>query len=273
MKISDYRLSGEQVNYKESPNRSGRFAAGSADSIVVHFTGGASAQSSVNHLLNPAAKASAHLVVGRDGAVTQLVPFDTVAWHAGRSSFRGRSGFNQYSIGIEIDNAGRLSRSGDAFVSWFGRSYPADEVIEAVHRNEREPAFWHRYSEQQIERVEALCALLIETYDIDMIVGHEEIAPQRKTDPGPAFPLDQLRERTLVRDRGVDEDDASSEPHLSKVGLVSADKLNIRATPGGATVAPPLTKGTLVNVIQEKDGWYEVEVTTKGWVSGQYVKT
>ncbi len=272
MEIVDNRIKGKKVSFTDSPNHSGTFAEGQPDSIIIHYTAGRSGESSANYMCKPEAKASAHLVVGRDEKIIQLVPFDTIAWHAGRSSYDGRKGFNNYSIGIEIDNAGRLTQGGDKFVSWFGKTYEADEVVEAVHRNENTPSFWHRYSEWQISAVEEICSALVQEYGIKMILGHEEIAPRRKSDPGPAFPLEILKQRVLVRDRSHDE--AGEEPLSRNAGLVTANQLNIRSMPiNGETVAPPLQKGTFVEILREKDGWYEVDVKTRGWVKKDYIKT
>lgn len=273
MKINNHLLQGEGVSEKQSPNHSGKFTAGYPDSIIIHYTAGRSAESSVNTLCNPKTKASAHLVIGRDNSITQLVSFDTIAWHAGRSSYKGRVGFNKYSIGIEIDNAGRLEKSGDKYVSWFKKKYELDDVVEAVHRNESASSFWHAYTEDQVAIVSDICELLIDTYQITSILGHEEIAPKRKTDPGPAFPLDQLRNHLLVSDRSEDEKD--DELVLNNAGLVSASKLNIRKSPDRHSdlAAPPLIKGALVDIVGESNGWYEVEFKTRGWVKKDYIKT
>jgi len=136
-------------------------------------------------------------VVGRDGAVTQLLPFNVIGWHAGVSQWGQREGFNQHSIGIEIDNAGQLEQKDGQCVSWFGQAYTEEEVFWGVHRNQIEATPWHRFTKEQVEAVEALCRLLIAEYGLRHILGHEEIAPQRKIDPGPAFPLDELRARLL----------------------------------------------------------------------------
>ena len=61
------------------------------------------------------------------------------------------------------------------FVSWFGGVYPAAEAVEGIHRNESTSRFWLQYSEVQLSLVEQICALLIATYPIRLIVGHEEI--------------------------------------------------------------------------------------------------
>lgn len=86
----------------------------------------------------------------------------------------------------------------------FGKRIAKEDAVQGVHRNESQPTWWHAYTEQQIERVSELVKLLIETYPISVIVGHEEIAPGRKTDPGPAFPLDRLRDRWLGVERRED---------------------------------------------------------------------
>jgi len=266
-------LEGDGVTFKESPNHGGAFGTGLPDTIIVHYTAGSSAESSVETLCDPKTKASAHLVIGRDGRIAQLVPFDTIAWHAGKSTYRGRVGFNKYSIGIELDNAGRLTKSGGGYNAWFGKTYAEADVVEAVHRNESTPAYWHLYTEEQIVIVHEVCVNLAATYRITSILGHEEISPSRKIDPGPAFPLDKLCERVLYRDRA---DEGEEElPPVQHVGLVTASKLNIRSAPAlsAATVAPPLTQGTIVEIVRETDGWVEVKVQTRGWVKREYIKT
>ena len=272
MEIENHYL--KDCKRQDSPNHSGKLDGGEPDSIIIHYTAGSSAESSVRTLCNPRYKASAHLVVGRDGSITQLVPFDTIAWHAGKSSYGGRDGFNKFSVGIEIDNAGRLTRSGDTYAAWFGRRYQGDDVVEAVHRNETRASFWHAYTEEQIGIVQEICEALIDAYPIEMILGHEEVAPSRKTDPGPAFPLDKMRQHLLEADRSQEEPD---EPLVETLptGLVSAGKLNIRADASrhANTVAPPLERGTRVQILGESDGWYEVETRTRGWVKKDYIET
>jgi len=122
MEISNYRLEGKEVEYRESPNQGGQYEDGALDTILIHYTAGANAESAIRTLSDVERKVSAHLVVGRDGAVTQLLPFDTVGWHAGVSKWGDREGFNKYSIGIEIDNAGQLEEKDGQYLSWFGRA-------------------------------------------------------------------------------------------------------------------------------------------------------
>lgn len=262
--------------FRESPNHGEPFAKGLPDAIIIHFTGGASAESSVSWLCNQQAKASAHVVVARDGSITQLVPFNTVAWHAGVSSYGERSGYNKFSIGIEIDNPGRLKKTeGSLYQASFGRTYTPDQVIKAIHRNEHAESYWLAYSEAQIQAVFDLCAALCATYGIREILGHEEIAPGRKDDPGPAFPLDRLRQKLLFKGRDLDGiEDAHSLPLRA---TVTASSLNFRVEPdvNAARVAAPLLQGTVVEVLEQSSkGWMRISCNGKtGWAKAEFLKT
>ena len=198
MRIENHRLAG--ARQVPSPNQGGRFSAGAPDTLILHFTACDDPGLAIRVLSDPTPgrRVSAHLVVSRDGDVTQLLPFDTIGWHAGRSAWGGREEFNRMSLGVEIDNPGRLEERGEGvLVSRLGRVYGPEDAVLAVHRNESEPAWWLRYPREQLEVVEALSALLVAEYGLRWILGHEEIAPGRKDDPGPAFPLDELRSRIL----------------------------------------------------------------------------
>lgn len=272
MKIVEHMLSGDCIDFKETPNKDKVFDNGLPDTIIIHYTAGRSRETSVKWFCNPNAKASAHLVIGRNGKITQLVPFDVVAYHAGKSSYKGRVGFNNYSIGIELDNAGRLEKTSTGYSSWFNKLYDDKDVLKATHRNETTISYWHRYTDRQIEKVYDVCLCLIGDYNIKSILGHEEISPARKSDPGPAFPLDKLRERFFDSDRS--ENTAPEPVPESKSGIVNASKLNIRSMPSASAdkVAPPLERGTKLKILQEKNGWYEVLIGTKGWVKKDYVE-
>ncbi len=278
MRVVDHHLVGDNVRIVNTPNVGGRFADGALDTLVMHFTAGSSVTSSVRHMCKKSAKASAHLVIGRDGSIFQLAPFNIITWHAGHSSWNGRQGLNNYSLGIELDNAGELTDNGNGrYLSWFNRAYTEDEVYYGQHRNRHEPSFWHTYTEVQIEKTFEVCQLLCDIYRLKQILGHEEIAPGRKLDPGPAFPLDRMREQLLTDYRRSEDADKPlfTEPALalSNPAMVRASKLNIRTGPGVefALAGEPLLKGSIVKPLNEQDGWTEVEYTMKGWVSSQYI--
>jgi N-acetylmuramoyl-L-alanine amidase len=280
-KINRHILSGDEVEYLATSSKdSGVFAENRPDTLVIHYTAGRSLDSSVNTLRDPNVKASAHLVIGRDGKIVQLIPFNKIAWHAGTSEWNGRSGLNKYSIGIEIDNAGLLTKVGDTYKTWFGTTIDKDDVLYGTHRNQSTPNYWHTFSEKQIEVVFDVCQVLRDKYGITTIVGHEEIAPERKVDPGPAFPLDKLRGK-LVEDRSIDDglippadgpDAVVSIPQ--KTGIVTASSLNFRSAPAynAATLTAPLKYGTKVKVLKDQDGWYQIQIPQNGWVKKDYIK-
>ena len=123
--IVNHRLMGGGVIHLECPKN--RRGLGEPDMIILHYTAGSSAISSAKFLVRPDVKASAHVVIGRDGQVIQLVPFNIEAWHAGKSSYGGRSELNHYSIGIELDNLGQLRLEGGRFVAECGKEVPVGE--------------------------------------------------------------------------------------------------------------------------------------------------
>jgi N-acetyl-anhydromuramoyl-L-alanine amidase len=107
-------------------------------------------------------KVSAHLFISREGEITQFVPFIKRAWHAGQSFFAGRTNCNDFSIGIELEGT--------------------DEIP---------------YEDRQYTALSKVIPLLIQAYpqiSLDRVVGHSDIAPGRKTDPGPFFDWERLRQ-------------------------------------------------------------------------------
>lgn len=158
--------------------------------VVIHFTAGASALSSIQFWRTPGAKgASAHVVIDRDGTVYQCRPFDMTCGHAGKSKWddpktgRMYSGCNAFSIGIELANGGDS----------YPRKFSVLEPVKAKHRNGGREQEWERYSEAQLAACREVVKLLVARYNLDDITGHDCIAPNRKNDPGPAFPMAELR--------------------------------------------------------------------------------
>ncbi len=269
MKIRRHRLhhdNGDAVRYEESPNRSGEL---SPRFLVIHYTAGSSFNGSLSHLTRRGAGASAHLLIGRDGAIAQLVPFNRIAWHAGVSRWQGLEGLNKHSIGIELDNAGPLDRQGEHWSAWFGRSYPDDEVIVARHKNGGRRRGWQAYSEAQLAAALEASAALCQHYGLADVLGHDDIAPERKTDPGPAFPLSSFRAAVLGR-----QDDIPG--HFETI-----TRLNIRESPrldGAKLPEAPLAAGTRLSLISQQGKWGYVEVlddagvpSASGWVHTDYI--
>lgn len=140
--------------------------------IVLHYTGMQDAASAIQRLSDPDAKVSSHYLVAEDGQIIRLVQEDKRAWHAGRSSWRGNHQVNASSIGIEIVNPGH---------EWGYRPFP----------------------EPQIDAVIRLVHDVKDRYHITRgnVVGHSDVAPARKQDPGELFPWGRLARLRLALPR------------------------------------------------------------------------
>jgi N-acetylmuramoyl-L-alanine amidase len=140
--------------------------------IVLHYTGMESADAAIRRLTDPVAKVSAHYLVNEDGVVLRMVAEDKRAWHAGRSHWRGITDVNSASIGIEIVNPGHE----------FG---------------------YRPFAEEQIDALLPLVAEIKQRHDIGRgnVVGHSDIAPTRKQDPGELFPWARLAKVRLALPR------------------------------------------------------------------------
>ena len=159
------------------------------DTIVLHYTAGSNGLASAYYLTRPDVAASAHLVIDRNGDIIQLVPFNVESWHAGKSFHLGRVNLNHYSIGIELDNLGKLRREGEKFIAECGKEVQPSDVF--VDEENGQPTYWHRYTDEQLKTVVLVCLLLMDRYPIRYLLRHSDITP-RKIDPGPAFPREIL---------------------------------------------------------------------------------
>jgi N-acetylmuramoyl-L-alanine amidase len=146
-----------------SPNHDARPDDIPIDMLVLHYTGMRTVREALTRLCDPLAEVSSHYVVDEDGAILQLVPEERRAWHAGISYWRGRTTLNDRSIGIEIVNAGHE----------FGyRDFPVLQLAAVCDL--------------------ALAILARHPIPAQNVVGHADIAPDRKQDPGERFDWEQL---------------------------------------------------------------------------------
>ncbi len=146
-----------------SPNFDQRPADALIDHLVLHYTGMISHAAARCRLCDPRSKVSAHYLIDEKGKIEELVRETDRAWHAGVSYWRGVSNLNDRSIGVEISNPG--------------------------HEHG-----YHAFAEPQIIAVITLCRALLTRHPIPgrNIVGHSDIAPTRKNDPGELFPWQRL---------------------------------------------------------------------------------
>ena len=152
--------------------------------IIFHYTGMQKESAAINRLTNIQSEVSCHYLIKNNGEIIKIVPDLFIAWHAGKSSWKNYKSLNQNSIGIEITNPGHE----------FG---------------------YKKFSKKQILTLLKLSKFLIKKYRISSknILGHSDIAPQRKKDPGEKFPWEYfskkgigmwhtLRKKELIKNRG-----------------------------------------------------------------------
>lgn len=277
MKVTaSHRLQGDgaqAVTFTATTNMGGELSGGAPRFLIVHYTAGGTASGAISWFKTPGSSASAHLVIDHTGAITQCVPFNRVAWHAGRSAWQGTVGLNSHSVGIEIVNWGLLRGEPGAWRSATGRHLPDDRVLRARHKN-FDPAIthgWEVFDEAQIEATEQAALAIVRHYGIpeSHVLGHDDIAPGRKQDPGPAFDLDRLRGRLFGRAEGGDD--------LYRV--VSGTGLNLRTAPDrNAALIETLADGARLRRIGQSGIWFEVNSLTPagqedktGWVHSRFL--
>ncbi|MEL6211485.1 MAG: N-acetylmuramoyl-L-alanine amidase, partial [Pseudomonadota bacterium] len=138
---------------------------------VLHYTEMKPVETALAKLTSEEGGVSAHYLISEEGHVTQLVPEDKRAWHAGKSFWRGVKDVNSASIGIELDHPGHDAANGG----------------------------YRPFADAQIEALVPLLARIVKDYDIPRanVVGHSDVAPMRKTDPGELFPWDRIAQYGL----------------------------------------------------------------------------
>ena len=136
--------------------------------IIIHYTGMQSKRASINRLKNSKYKVSCHYLIDRNGTLIQMVNDNKIAWHAGKSKWKNIINLNKASLGIELVNRGHKLG-------------------------------YEKYTIKQINKLIKLCVLLKKKYKIKFssILGHSDIAPLRKIDPGEKFPWNILSKKKL----------------------------------------------------------------------------
>ena len=190
------------IERRDSPNHNARTRDVSL--LVMHYTGMDTAEAALERLCDPEAGVSAHYVVCEDGRVIQLVDEERRAWHAGLGTFSGETDVNSASIGIEIVNGGHCFGLPD---------FPRAQIDAVIALSEAVMARW--------------------TIHASGVIGHSDLAPERKLDPGERFPWARLADygvgvwpdpvsggRSLKFGPGFGEGQglAAAQDHLARIG-------------------------------------------------------
>ena len=138
--------------------------------IILHYTGMKKEFLAIKRLCDHNSKVSAHYFIKRNGELINLIPELYEAWHAGKSNWKKIKSLNKYSIGVEIQNQGHNFR-------------------------------YEKYSYKQIRTLKKLLKRIIKKYKINLnnVLGHSDISPERKKDPGEKFPWKNLAKFNLVK--------------------------------------------------------------------------
>ena len=185
-----------------SPNHGPRRNGLRPSLIVLHYTAMDSAEAACARLCDPAAEVSAHYLITGKGETVPLVPEDQRAWHAGAGEWQGRDDINSRSIGIELDNRGN-----------------------------------HPFSEPQMATLETLLRGIMQRWSIppEGVIGHSDMAPGRKIDPGPRFDWPRLARQNLAgkgsryaeNDRGSDPTPAAFIAAAHAAGYTATDDIDL----------------------------------------------
>jgi len=159
---------------RPSPNFDDRAPGSYVKHVILHYTGMVSAEAALDRLCDANAKVSAHYMIDEGGEIFQLVQEDKRAWHAGVSSWQGMTDINSYSIGIELVNP--------------GHDYPGYQ------------GDYRAFPEAQMASLKGLLGDIISRHDVKLrfILGHSDVAPGRKIDPGELFDWPGLAKEGLA---------------------------------------------------------------------------
>lgn len=190
------------VKRKEPMVVRGKYRKGYPEGAVVHFTAGSSAEGSYQHGLK---ENFCFFVIHEDGSIWQSFPLDSWGYHAGES-FHPKlgKGVSKYLVGIEVSCAGGLTKNKDgSFESWFGRKVPASSVRSFSKQTQNiKSGHYAIFTQEQEKSLVSLLQWLKsnnpEVFSYDLVLGHDEVSPSRKNDPGGALSMTMAEFRAFL---------------------------------------------------------------------------
>jgi N-acetylmuramoyl-L-alanine amidase len=250
----------EKIVQSPSPNARGII---DPDYLVIHYTAGDTAKGAIDWFMNTGNnpdKIAAHIVIDLDGTITQLVPFNRRANHAGSSIWDGVENFNFHSVGIEIVNPGFCEKLTDGtfkrkVTATKHQSYPvgrAADILETTHKHKfwtaHDNKHWFKFPKAQLDALYVLSKVLVNHYQMINVLGHDDISPLRKPDPGPCFPWREFRTNVLGRF-----------DHVGDLFVVNTAGTNFRVDHStNSPVIKTLAKGYNVGLIETFGAWSKV---------------
>jgi len=196
-------------DFKPARSR-GSYADGYPRGAVVHYTAGRrkSLEDSIAYQLS---EGYLYFIIDADGNISQNFPLDSHGYHAGKSSYPGLSGsVSDELVGIEIQSAGLLKKKSGKYKSWFNTTIPDSEVRSINTKNENQvPGHYEKYTEAQEEALTELILWLYKNnpdiFSLNYVLGHDEISPGRKQDPGGCLSMTMPQFRNHLKELAAED--------------------------------------------------------------------
>lgn len=209
----------------ECPNKISGWGSNKVKGVVIHYTVSETAKSALNTFMNPASKASAHVIIDHNGYCFSPVSIEDRAFHAGVSSWGGRSNCNNFMLGIELVNVGPVTVKKDTsgktiYVTPYGDKFDGEQAYDIDTAKN-----WEIYYEAQIRGLTETLKLWQKKFKFSSswIVGHNMISPGRKLDPGPVFPWNQIAENFFLESDDPLDAPKALQSHLERLGYELGD--------------------------------------------------
>jgi len=242
MKISNHKLVAEGSesisHHRKSPNyKNYQTVDGKPKDLIIHYT--AAGIASTLSTFEAKDSTSAHIVIDRNGDIYQMVPFNKQAFHAGYSSWDGLVAFNNRAIGIELVNFGFD----------VSKAQGSNDIITIRHKHKFvSQNQWQKFPKPQIDALVSVTKVLLETYNLQKILGHDDISAGRKQDPGPAFPWDDYRIALF-----------GSSSNIGKIFKTNTSGVNLRKSDNASSESlKKLSLGHEVGLIETWNNWSRV---------------
>lgn len=206
----------------------------------------------------------AHILINRDGLVSQFIPFNEKIAHPIEGSWEGIKDLASKSVTIMFENYGRLVKQGEDYVSACGHTIETTDVFTGIHQNEESLSYWQKFTESQIQLAEKIIRCLSSAYQVKYILGYEEVCPGLQTDPGPAFPLEIMR-RKIMKGNFINQ---SERPSMINI----AEQVDLSSIINSQHIDDAHRKDAkIVNIRRKSGGWYKVNIDLGGFIKEEWV--
>ncbi len=185
----------------------GTYSKGYPQGLVVHHTAGHQDKLGKSGVAYGREQGHLYLYMDMHGKIFQAFPLNKWGYHAGKSSYPGLgSGVSAKLVGLEVAAAGKLDRAGSGWKTYWGKPLPKEQVREIPKKNaNQQPGAYQRYTAAQEASIIELCLWLKKNnpavFNFDYVLGHDEVAPTRKNDPGGSLSMTMPALRELLKKR------------------------------------------------------------------------